>query len=184
MKKTAIKWIMILALALLQNAFAGNEINGIGIGAVVALPSGDLSNFAGTGFGGIGTLRYEFNKDISLTGSIGYVKFGGKEFSFFATEGYKYNYAVIPIMTGGRYYLMPEDAGTRFHVGGQLGYHIYTVSLDTPDGGSTLASASGTSNFALVPTVGVELGAIDITAHYTLADFSNIGIQVGFLFSK
>lgn len=112
MKKTAIKWIMILALALLQNAFAGNEINGIGIGAVVALPSGDLSNFAGTGFGGIGTLRYEFNKDISLTGSIGYVKFGGKEFSFFATEGYKYNYAVIPIMTGGRYYLMPENAGS------------------------------------------------------------------------
>lgn len=180
------KRIMILALVIsslaLSNAFA--QVNGYGARGVLALPSGDFGDVAGTGFGAIGMVLYGFNENLNFSGSAGYIAFGGKENTYFNTEGYKYSYALIPITTGARYYFGGTESKARFYAGGELGYFIYSVNVDTPEGGSAVSGVSSTGKFGLTPQVGVELSILDIRAAYSLADFNYIGLEVGVILGR
>ena len=180
------KRILILALAVGCLAFwdASAQVNGYGARGVLALPTGDFSNSAGTGFGGIGMVLYGFNENLNFSGSVGYIAFGGKENTFFNTEGYKYSYALIPITTGARYYFGGTESKTRFYAGGELGYFIYSLSVDTPEGESAGAGVGSTGRFGLTPQVGVELSILDIRAAYSLAEFKYIGIEVGVILGR
>jgi len=176
--------VLAAALVFLTIQTAPAQVNGYGARGVLALPSGDFSDVAGTGFGAIGMVLYGFSENLNFSGSVGYIAFSGKENTFFNSSGYKYNYALVPITTGARYYFGGTESKTRFYAGGELGYFIYSVSVDTPEGGSAVTGVSSTGKFGLTPQVGVELGILDIRAAYSLADFNYIGIEVGVILGR
>lgn len=163
-----------------------SQVQALGIGGSFILPTGDLSNSAGAGFGGTVRLFYHFEdlKNIVVTGTVGYMRFGSKDASFFGLSNFEYRWTLIPIMTGGRYYLTKEeDAPSKLYVGGELGYHIYSLSVTTPTGsGSITGGLSSSNEFALQPMFGIELGSIDVYAQYTIASFNYFGVNVNYKF--
>jgi len=167
------------------NAFA--QIRAFGVGGGVVLPTGNFGNFASTGFGGgvRGFYEYEGLDNIMLTGSIGYYPFGGKAYSLFGFEtDYEYDWTVIPIMSGGRYYFGGTDAKTRLYLGAEAGIHIFSLSLNDKDGNTVdNATVAGSTEFALLPMVGAEIGPLDVYAEYSLSEFNYFGIKGMFKFS-
>ncbi|MCB0270355.1 MAG: hypothetical protein KDH95_19520 [Calditrichaeota bacterium] len=185
MKKYIAIVAAVLCLFASQNGMA-REISGYGARGIIALPSGNLSNVAGTGIGGIGTLLYEFDDNLVFSGSVGFISMGSKEVAssvFFSELNWDYSYKIIPITTGARYYLKPEGEGLRPYVGGDIGYYIYSVSVEDANGVS-VGSVSGTSNFGIAPAVGFQMGILDVQANYSLADFNYLGLSVGVMLGK
>lgn len=183
MKRFTLVACAVLALGFSSTAFS--QLQAISVGGGIAKPSGSFNDFAGTGFGGgvRGYYNYEGLENIVLTGTVGYYRFGEKEYSVLGfNTGLGYKWSLIPIMSGGRYYLGAPDAGARFFVGGELGIHIYSVSVvgeDNVFGSSTLA---GSTDFALIPMVGAELGPLDVHAEYSISDLKYLGIKGAFKF--
>lgn len=183
MKKVIVIVAAVLCLFASQNGMA-REISGYGARGIIALPSGNFGDFAGTGIGGVGTLLYEFEDNLVFSGSVGFISMGGKTRSasvFFSD--WDYSYKIIPITTGARYYLKPEGEGLRPYVGGDIGYYIYSVSVEDANGAS-VGSVSGTSNFGIAPAVGFQMGILDVQANYSLADFNYLGLSVGVMLGK
>lgn len=175
-----------LAIVLLAcNAFA--QLRALEIGGGMALPMGSFGDLAGTGFGASGRAFYEREglDNIMFTGSVGFYPFGGKEYTLFGlSSGYEWSWTVIPIMSGGRYYFGEAEAKTRMYVGAEIGIHIYSVSLQDNDGNTIDgAVAAGSTEFALLPMVGAELGPLDVYAEYSLSEFNYFGIKGMFKFS-
>ncbi|MEO8400141.1 MAG: hypothetical protein ABI550_10090, partial [Ignavibacteriaceae bacterium] len=94
----------------------------IGVGANLALPIGNFSDVAGTGFGVTGTFEMKFLPNFTGTGTIGYIKWGGKDFPNFS-----YSYSGIPILVGGKYYFTPV---TPVYGMAQIGFTILSASYD------------------------------------------------------
>lgn len=166
------------------NAFA--QIRALAVGGGVDLPTGTFSNSAGTGFGGSVRAFYEYEglDNIMLTGSVGFYSFGAKEFNVFGfSSGFEYKWTVLPITSGGRYYFGEQDAKTRPFVGGEIGIHIFSVSLQDEDNTISGGALAGSTEFALIPMVGVELGALDLYAEYSISEFNYIGLKGAFKFS-
>lgn len=171
MKKYIAIVAAVLCLFASQNGMA-REISGYGIRGVLGLPSGTFGDLVGTGFGGVGTLFYSIDENLVLTGSAGFLRFGGDGISK------DFNWSVIPLMSGARYYLGEEDAGMRPYVGGDLGYFIVNVSGD-----NGLVGIGG-SEVTLGPAVGVQLNSFDIRAIYYLTDIAYLGLEVGIALRK
>jgi hypothetical protein len=174
----------VIALLYVSTAFA--QIQAIAVGGGLTLPTGDLKSVAGTGFGASvrGFYNYEGLDNVMLTGMIGYYSFGAKEFTFFGlSSGYEYKWKVIPITTGGRYYFSPEDAKTRLWAGGEVGVHIYSVSVKDDNNVLGSSALTGSTDFALIPMAGAELGPLDLYAEYSISEFTYIGIKGMFKFS-
>ncbi len=181
------RFTMVACLAIVlftSSAFA--QIRALSVGGGVDLPTGTFGNFAGTGFGANVRAFYEHEglDNILLTGSIGFYSFGAKEYGFFGlTSGLEYKWTVLPITSGGRYYFGEQDAKTRPFVGGEVGIHIFSVSLQGEDNTFGETALAGSTEFALVPMVGVQLGALDLYAEYSLSEFNYFGFKGAFKFS-
>ncbi len=114
-------------------------------GVNLGLPIGDFGKSHSFGFGFEGLGEYKISDAASLTGSLGYTHFIGKEI----VEGFKAKgLGVIPILVGGRYYPSNE-----FFVGAKLGYGIFTGG---GDGGA----------FTLVPQVGYNAEKYQLALGY------------------
>jgi hypothetical protein len=175
-----------LAVMLVCTSTAFSQLQAISIGGGVVMPSGNFSNFAGTGFGGSvrGFYQYEGLDNLMLTGMIGYYPFGAKEYTLFGlSSGYEYKWKVIPITSGGRYYFGAADAKTRFYAGAELGIHIFSVSVNGSTSVFGNSALSGSTEFALIPMAGAELGPLDLYAEYSLSEFNYFGIKGMFKFS-
>jgi hypothetical protein len=184
MKRFTLAALIVFVVLGSSNAFA--QLQAISVGGGIAKPSGDFNSFAGTGFGGgvRGYYQYEGLDNILLTGAIGYYRFGEKEFSAFGfNSGFGYKWSLIPIMSGGRYYFGQEEASTRFYVGGELGIHIYSVSVSGDDNTLGSATLAGSTDFALIPMVGAQLGPLDVYAEYSISDLNYFGIKGAFKFA-
>ncbi len=181
------RFTLVASLAIVlftSNAFS--QIQAIGVGGGVVLPTGSFGDFAGTGFGGNvqGYYKYEGLDNVVLTGYIGYYRFGEKEFSFFGTgTGIGYKWTLIPIMSGGRYYLGEPEAKTRLFLGAEVGVHIYSLSVSDEDTGLGSGALAGSTEFAIIPVVGAQLGPLDLYAQYSLSDLNYIGLKGMFRFA-
>src|SRR5688572_16481453 len=92
----------------------------IGAGANVGLPLGDAADISSVTVGGELQGEYQFNKTISAVFTTGYTHFIGKDF-----EGIKFNYGVVPLLAGARFY-----PSAKVFIGGQLGYGFFTGDAD------------------------------------------------------
>lgn len=185
MKRFMIVVSLMIVLVCSSTSFA--QIQAISVGGGLALPTGDFSNFAGTGYGATvrGFYMYQGLDNILLTGAVGFYPFGGKEYELFGfLTDYEWKWTVIPIMSGGRYYFGATDAKNRMYVGAEAGIHIYTLSLKDKNGETVSnATASGSTEFALLPVVGAQLGPLDVYAEYSLSEFNYFGVKGMFKFS-
>lgn len=173
----------ITALVCASTALA--QIQAIGVGGGLAFPSGSFGNVSGSGFGANvrGFYKYEGLDNILLTGTIGYFRFGEKDVTFLGqSAGFGYQWSLIPIMSGGRYYFGDPEAKTRFFAGAEVGVHIYSVSLSDDENNFGSAAAAGSSEFALQPMVGVALGPLQVYGEYSLADLNYMGLKAMFVF--
>lgn len=93
---------------------------------ILALPTGDLGDQAGTGFGGGVGMKVPFSELLDFRGEVGYIMFGGEEYDE-AGYNYDYSWSMIPIMVLGEYKLKAEDP---FFLLGGVGLTIAKFEYD------------------------------------------------------
>ena len=135
MKTNLLRFVTFLFLAFnVTVSQAQNMRVGINLGGVI--PTSDLKDIAGTGFGGDIYLGYKFSEAWMGHVSVGYHRFGSEEVLGFDVEG-----GFIPIKVG-----LTKFWGERFHTGPALGLYKGTGDFDS-DGGDF-------SNFGIGPRIG------------------------------
>lgn len=181
MKKSIIFLTLILACfagtAQAQDAFtpswsAGFEFQG-------ALPMGDFKNITDFGVGGTGYVAYGVAPTVAVTGRIGYLYFGGKEYTISDGSGtftVKTNYGMIPVLAGVKIFFSEGDS--RVYAAGEAGLYMLSASADvTASGGSGSFSGSGSeteSKFGVSPSLGAQFKAGDNLVVDAHANFSNV----------
>lgn len=151
MKKSIISFFLLIA------AFAVNAQDKkfqLGAGPVVSLPSGDLKDINTIGLGGEFSAAYNISDDFQGFAQVGVHFFGGKNVNFGVGSIKMPSATHIPVLVGARYLI------DQFNVGLGAGYGSYSF-----DG-------SKSNGFTFSPQVGVKLGKIDLTGHYTSTSVS------------
>jgi len=180
--------IIMLFFAVSTPANAQGLRVGVQIGA--AIPLGDWSDWVSTGMGGIGTVHYQINPKISLTGALGYYSFGAKnDLSELLGSLGDYSYSVVPIVAGIRYGLGKESESFQPYLGGELGFYAVSFSykINTILGGATLDDSS--TEFGFAPMVGFRFIInkdvdIDINAKYSIvSDAGHLVFNFGAVFN-
>ncbi len=173
-------------------AFAQEGKMTLGVGAELALPSGDFGDFAGTGFGGTANFLYHMNEQMAISGTVGYISWGGKSLDLGFLGKYEYSYSAIPVLAGGRYYFSTGDS--RLYGSAEIGMYMFSFTVTVPSyefygvtfpGGETTESSS---EFVIAPGIGYEMKIgdnlyFDITGKYIMiSDANNIGVRAGISF--
>jgi hypothetical protein len=173
--KVAALLLALLALVSLP-AFSQVGAFSIGVGAEGGVPAGDFSNVSSFGIGGMGWVAYTVDPNMTVTGKVGYLSFSNK-----VSGGPSVN--MIPILVGGRYFLMPaiESTSMRSYVAADAGLYSASVS-----GGTS------STKFGIAPALGAQFSAgtnmnVDIHANYTIvfsdpSSTSWIGFGIGLEF--
>ena len=172
--------VFLLCFLCSVSAFAQSTSNGmwnVGVGAEVGVPMGDFNNYSSVGFGGIGTVGYMVDENLTVTGKIGFLSFSGKDQTVAAKTVSGSSVTVIPILVGGRYFFMPP-ADMRIYGSADIG--IYSIGN------------GGGSKFGFAPAVGAQFKAgdnmkVDVHADYTyistdVTSTTWLGIGVGLVF--
>jgi hypothetical protein len=160
----------------------------LGVGVELLLPSGNFGDIAGTGIGGTANFLYQLNNQISLSGTAGYISWGGKSFDV-GFGKYEYAYSAIPILVGGRYYFTEGDA--RVYGSAEIGMYMLSATVTVPSYslyGYTVAGGESTvssSEFTIAPGIGYEMKIgdnmnLDLTAKYLMiSDANNLNVRAG-----
>jgi len=177
--RSVIVMVSLLVIVAAGGLFAQVQNNKLSGGLELSIPTGDFGDVAGTGFGVSGQYLYAFRKDITITGSAGYLMWGGKDFGY-----YSYNYSDIPIKGGLRYYINPG-----FYVMGELGLHIYMFSFEYEDPITHIKVSDSDSDteFGFAPGVGYEHRinekmTFDLSIRYEIGDLDYLAIRGGLNF--
>lgn len=198
------KMLMVLAvvaliIAVAIPASAQSKLN-LNIGLNVELPMGTFGDAQSVGFGGTVQGEYAFMPQLFGTAKLGYITWGGKDFTEAGVTVSGGSYKGVPFLVGAKYFFMPLTANT-IHWYGQAEIGLFFGSYTVPAiagitipgvgtfGGSAEASVSST-DFTFVPSIGAEFpmtsGAIDASIHYFLIASSgsagSIGARVGYKF--
>lgn len=192
MKKLLVAVMMLAMVALtISGASAQGKIS-FGVGADVALPIGSFGDTQNIGIGGTAKVYYPVNNMLSLTGTAGYMTFGGKEItSIGGTKIKAGSWNMVPVVVGGRYYFGPEG-GTRFYGGVDLGIIFGSYTVNTPEikvGNIVVVPASSasasTTDFTYQPQIGVEAGALDIAVRLLgVSNANSIAARIGYIFGR
>ena len=195
MKKYVVVMLLILIMGLFQVAHGQGEMS-ISAGANLSLPLG--SDFAGVGFGATGLFAYSINPLLSVTGTLGYIIYAGKdqEFSSGTTSSkVEYDLSAIPILGGVRYNVGGGVEGApQPYLSGQLGlflfsgdtkvttefFNPFTQQTETQESTGDLESSS---EVAIGAGGGVLLGNFDLSAAILLiSDLNQIMATVAYNF--
>jgi len=152
------------------------------VGVTVALPMGTFGDFAGTGIGGSAQFEMEFMPQLLGTASVGYIKWGGKDFGTFS-----YSYSAVPVLVGAKYFFMPAGG---FYGQAQLGLYFFSADVTVPAvsvGGFSFGGSAGgsSSDFAFSIGAGYELPLspklmLDLGGAFLLiSDSNNIVVRAG-----
>ncbi len=158
----------------------------IGASLNLGLPVGRFGDIAGTGIGVTGQFEMQLIPNLVGTGTIGYIKWGGKDLPYGS-----YSMSTVPILVGAKYYLVPM---VPFYALANLGITIVSSSVDVPavsyfgytvGGGSASASSSeftfaigGGYEIPLTPSITLDVNA----AFNIISDANYLGIKAGVLF--
>ena len=105
------------------SAFAATGMSEFGINAGAALPNGDFSDIASTGFFGGATYCYHVNEMIGLGGDVNYHKFGKKDFG-----GGNYDYSIISYGVHAKYFFKLKTSELPYL---KVGAGMYSLSAKT-----------------------------------------------------
>lgn len=178
MNKLLSVFLLILFLSISLPVLAQGDIS-IGVGANVAVSTGDFADWTGVGFGGTASFMLGLTPTYALSAQIGYLSFASKE----RGAGIKTSAAGIPILAGLRY-RFGIPGSPRFILGVMGGIH----QIDFKSKGTQLLPSSNkTTKLVLVPEIGVITRNIDLTANYTVIFTSGtttnyFGVRLGYNF--
>lgn len=118
------KFVSILFTAALMFSVAGTAVAELNMEAksfyghgMIALPSGTLGDFAGTGLGAGAGMNVPYSELLNFRAEIGYIIFGGKDYdNGLYTE--EWSWSMIPVTVLGQYKMKVEDP---FYMLGGLG---------------------------------------------------------------
>jgi opacity protein-like surface antigen len=136
---------LVLSFCLVTITQAKENQMAVGGNIILAIPMGAFGDAAGVGFGATGTFMYRVAKQIDLTGTIGFLRFGYSD-----VDG---SFKTIPILFGGRYYFTPGKVQP--YGAAEIGFHFSSYSIEVPSqtffgqtiGGGTQSASS--TNFGL-----------------------------------
>lgn len=167
----ALAVLLASSLALAQGG-PGRGKSALGIGAEVSIPTGDFSEFAGTGYGGFARYEYGMNAKTAFMLTLGYTVWTEKDLGVGGTikpEAFR-------IAAGSKYFL-----GKGFYGSLEAGTDIYTFTRT-----GTLLGVEGTTwRFMLPLGLGYEMGGFDVGAKYYIFDlnYSSFSVTVGYNFT-
>ena len=176
--------ILFAAVLFTGVAFSQTPEMRIGGALNIALPVGTFGDIAGTGVGVTGQFELKFLPNLTGTGTIGYIKWAGKDFG-----GYSYSISGVPILVGAKYYLVPM---VPFYALANLGLTIISTSTDVPSvnvfgysfGGGSVSASSSEFTFAIGAGYEIPLPSfiIDVNAAFNIISNSNyLGVKAGVL---
>jgi opacity protein-like surface antigen len=149
---------------------------------------GSFGDVAGVGFGGTASFEMEFTPNITGIASVGYLSFGGKDFTT-PYYNYSYGYTDVPVMAGVKYYCTP---GIPFYGIRQIGFQIfnnnYSSTVTVPGYYNGVSVSASSNEFAFAVGAGYEIpvglkGALDVTGTFNLiSNLNYIGARVAYRF--
>jgi opacity protein-like surface antigen len=153
--KKLVSILVVLSFIVLTN-FSNAQKMEAGVQIGTGIPMGDFGSGYKAGFGITGNFFRTYNKEITLTGSLGYISFTNKDYS-------DASLSTIPLMVGARYAL-GKTGSISPYVGLEVGFHFVTLKISTPavdfgNGfvvGGTTTSISET-DFGYTPYVGFTM---------------------------
>lgn len=163
------------ALAQYYDGDEGPVSNGIGIGAEIALPTGDFNDVADPGLGITLGFTYGWRPQVDFMGMLGYIMWGGKDSQL--------DFSAIPIQAGAKYFF--STAPSRLYVGGLFGFHFFKVETEFVNpGGQIVKDSDRETKFSLAPMIGYEFPlsesfVLDASARYQFVsgDFSYLSLR-------
>ncbi len=104
--------LAVLALVVALGAPAGAQGKmALNIGLNVEFPMGTFGDVQGVGFGGTVQGEYAFMPQLVGTAKLGYIVWGGKDFTEGGVTVTGGSYKGVPFLVGGKYYFMPPAKG-------------------------------------------------------------------------
>ncbi len=152
----------------------------------LGLPVGTFGDIAGTGIGVTGQFELQLIPNLVGTGTIGYIKWSGKDIGFAS-----YSISTVPILVGAKYYLVPM---VPFYGMANLGITIVSTSTDLPTynvvgysfGGGSASASSSEFTFAIGAGYEVPLTpsiTLDVNAAFNIiSDANYLGVKAGVKF--
>jgi hypothetical protein len=104
------------------------------------LPLGTFGDNSKMGFGLVATGDYRMEKDFWLTGSIGFMSFGGKDGSIGSYSYSMPTMTIIPILAGCRYDFTQKGSLLCPYIGAELG--LFIASVGSSDSENAAASST------------------------------------------
>lgn len=152
--------ILLISLVLISGTtFAQKGILKIEPSLVIAFPVEGTD----TGFGINGTFFYGIDKNIDLTGTLGYISWG--------YSGIDASFSSIPFLFGGRYSFEVEGTITPY-AAAELGFHFTSASFTIPSYNFGSTTYGGGTTSASSTEFGIGLGG---GAYFQVSD--NIAID-------
>jgi hypothetical protein len=190
MKTTALCLILVGIALLLPLTASAQQPMTVGAGFDLMLPVGSFGDNWGTGFGGTAELDYSLSIHTSVTGKLGYLIWSAKDLP----SGVSATYGGVPVLVGVKYYphLFVKQSGTngiRAYGHLELGVMVGSVSISGASKGYAGSISGSTTDFTIVPSLGVEIpagpkGAADVSVRYfDISRKSSIGFRVGYKMS-
>lgn len=178
--------LLACTLILVPAAPAQHQI-AVGAGVDLMLPVGSFADNWGMGIGGTAELDYLLSSHTSLTGKLGYLTWSGKDLP----SGISATYGGVPFLVGVKYYphlFVSQSGGPGIRAYGhlELGLMFGSVSLTGTSRGYTGSISGSTTDFTIVPSLGVEIpagskGAVDLSVRYfDISKKSSIGFRAGY----
>jgi opacity protein-like surface antigen len=170
MKATFVFALLLLVCSVPVFAQAPAGTIRLGVGVEGGVPSGDFSNAANFGIGGLAVGMYDVDQNLTLTLTAGYMKFSGKDFVVNG-QTIKTDLSAVPVLVGARYYLIPPG-DMRVYGQANLGMYFLSASASTTVSGTNISASTSESKFGFSPILGAEFKAgekmcIDVHANYT-----------------
>lgn len=187
---TAVLLVALLAIGT-SESIAQGKIK-FGVGADVALPmTTGFKDSQNLGIGGTAKVYYILNDMATLTGTAGYITFGGKDFtpagSPAGTSIKAGSWNQIPVVVGARYYFAPASSSFRPYGAFEVGLIFSSYTVPEIKVGNFVVFPSQTvsgSDFSYQPQIGFEASKFDVAVRLLgVSGASAIAARIGYIFN-
>jgi hypothetical protein len=156
--------------------FWGQGAKSWGAGVQLSIPTGNLSDFGGIGFGAFGKFQYGLTQEWMLTGSIGYDFWTSKDQGY----GVSSKASAVPLLVGAKYNL-GKQVTPGFYGFAEVGLYFASYTAAGNVFGIPVSATTSETKAVLCPGVGYQFQNFDVSAKYVInSDISNFAISVAY----
>lgn len=132
---------------------AAAEGGKLGVDGALVFPTGDWSDVAGIGIGGLVAGRYHIDPNLALTGRVGYIHHMSKD-----QLGLDITTSEIPVLAGVKYYFDDMEGP---YVAGEFGWVSMRVKMSGEIMGQSFDESDSEGRFGMTLGGGYEVSNVD-----------------------